>query len=102
MVIVRHTIGCGRCAAVRALSTGSSRTFAESPAAVRIAIGGNFDESSVDSYPGLLQFLREQDFADKLIKVNFKPVIRTDTPTPREHCRSPPLAAMASRSGARV
>jgi uncharacterized protein len=50
---------------------------------VRIAIGGNFDESSVDSYPGLLQFLREQDFADKLIKVNFKPVIRTDAPTPK-------------------
>jgi uncharacterized protein len=50
---------------------------------VRIAIGGNFDESSVDSYPGLLQFLREQDFADKLVKVNFKPVIRTDAPTPK-------------------
>ncbi len=43
---------------------------------VRIAIGGNFDESSVDSYPALLQFLREQDFADKLVKVNFKPIVR--------------------------
>ncbi len=32
----------------------------------RISIGGNFDESSVDSYPALLDFLREQDFADKL------------------------------------
>jgi uncharacterized protein len=45
---------------------------------VRIAIGGNFDESSADSFPALLQFLSEQDFADKLVKVNFKPVIRTD------------------------
>jgi uncharacterized protein len=50
---------------------------------VRIAIGGNFDETSVDSYPGLLQFLREQEFADKLVKVNFKPVIRTDSPKPK-------------------
>jgi len=45
---------------------------------VRISIGGNFDESSVDSYPALLKFLSEQDFAGKLAKVNFKPVIRTD------------------------
>ena len=43
---------------------------------VRIAIGGNFDESSVDSYPALLEFLREQEFADKLVKVNFKPIVR--------------------------
>ena len=34
----------------------------------RIAIGGNFDESSVDSYPALLDFLREQEFADKLVE----------------------------------
>src|SRR5207247_9260560 len=45
-------------------------------ALVPISIGGNFDESSADSYPALLQFLREQDFADKLVKVTFKPVIR--------------------------
>ena len=38
-----------------------------------ISIGGNFDESSVDSFPALLDFLKEQDFADKLVKVNFKP-----------------------------
>jgi uncharacterized protein len=44
----------------------------------RIAIGGNFDESSMDSFPGLLAYLREQDFAGKLAKVNFKPVVRTD------------------------
>ncbi|HXH05406.1 MAG TPA: radical SAM protein [Vicinamibacterales bacterium] len=42
----------------------------------QISIGGNFDESSVDSYPALLDFLRQQDFADKLAKVNFKPIIR--------------------------
>ena len=45
-----------------------------------IAIGGNFDETSVDSYPGLLDFLREQEFADKLVKVNFKPIIRASEP----------------------
>ena len=42
----------------------------------RISIGGNFDEESVDSYPALLDFLREQEFADKLTRVAFKPVIR--------------------------
>ena len=42
----------------------------------RIAIGGNFDESSVESYPALLDFLRAQEFADKLVHVNFKPIIR--------------------------
>ena len=46
----------------------------------RIAIGGNFDESSVDSYPALLDFLREQEFADKLAKVAFKPIIREAKP----------------------
>jgi uncharacterized protein len=47
-----------------------------------IAIGGNFDESSVDSYPALLQFLKEQDFGDKLVKVNFKPIVRASEPQP--------------------
>jgi uncharacterized protein len=46
----------------------------------RISIGGNFDESSVDSYPALLDFLREQEFADKLAKVAFKPIIREQKP----------------------
>jgi uncharacterized protein len=46
----------------------------------RISIGGNFDESSVDSYPALLDFLREQEFADKLAKVAFKPVIKPPAP----------------------
>jgi uncharacterized protein len=46
----------------------------------RISIGGNFDESSVDSYPALLDFLKEQEFADKLARVAFKPVIREPKP----------------------
>jgi uncharacterized protein len=49
----------------------------------RLSIGGNFDESSVDSYPALLQFLEEQEFADQLVKVNFKPIIRADAPKPK-------------------
>jgi uncharacterized protein len=47
----------------------------------RVAIGGNFDESSVGSYPALLDYLRAQDFGDKLVKVNFKPIIRTEPVT---------------------
>ena len=43
---------------------------------VPITIGGNFDETSVDSYPALLDFLREQDFADRISKINFKPIIK--------------------------
>jgi uncharacterized protein len=46
----------------------------------RISIGGNFDETSVDSYPALLDFLREQEFADKLGRVAFKPIIREPKP----------------------
>ena len=53
-----------------------------------IAIGGNFDESSVDSYPALLEFLREQEFAENLVKVNFKPIVRNPEP-----------AALASAKG---
>jgi uncharacterized protein len=41
-----------------------------------ISLGGNFDESSVGSYPALLDFLSEQDFATQISKVSFKPVIR--------------------------
>ncbi len=50
---------------------------------VPVAIGGNFDESSVDSYPALLDFLREQPFANKLSKVNFKPIIRNAPVSPK-------------------
>jgi uncharacterized protein len=59
----------------------------------RISIGGNFDADSVDSYPALLDFLREQEFADKLAKVNFKPIITAvqhgSTPTTVQHGATP-------------
>ncbi len=42
----------------------------------QITIGGNFDESSVDTVPALLDFLKEQEFADSLSNVFFKPIIR--------------------------
>jgi uncharacterized protein len=42
----------------------------------RIAIGGNFEMETAGSYPALLDFLKEQDFAGLLSKVAFKPVIR--------------------------
>jgi uncharacterized protein len=48
---------------------------------VPITIGGNFDESSADSYPALLDFLKEQEFADNISKINFKPIIRMPEPT---------------------
>jgi len=44
----------------------------------RISIGGNFDASSAGSYPALLDYLRAQDFGSKLVKVNFKPIVRTE------------------------
>ena len=48
----------------------------------QITIGGNFDESSVDSYPDLIRFLAAQDFAPHISRVNFKPVIREKQPAP--------------------
>ena len=42
----------------------------------RIAVGGNFEMDTADSYPALLDFLAAQDFAPRLSKVTFKPVIR--------------------------
>jgi uncharacterized protein len=45
----------------------------------KIAVGGNFDVDTVDSYPALLDFLAEQDFASQLSRVTFKPVIREKT-----------------------
>ncbi|CAN5671970.1 geopeptide radical SAM maturase [soil metagenome] len=41
-----------------------------------ISLGGNFDESSVGSYPALLDFLAAQEFAPHIARVAFKPVIR--------------------------
>jgi len=47
---------------------------------VPITIGGNFDEASADSYPALLDFLQQQDFAPYINKSNFKPVLRAPEP----------------------
>jgi uncharacterized protein len=47
-----------------------------------VAIGGNFDEGSADSFSALLDYLSQQEFADKLVNVNFKPIVR-DEKTPR-------------------
>jgi uncharacterized protein len=60
---------------------------------IRVAIGGNFDASSAASYPALLQFLSEQEFAKTLAKVNFKPVIRTPVPAPKGVLKLTPVAA---------
>jgi uncharacterized protein len=45
----------------------------------QIAVGGNFEMETADSYPALLDFLAAQDFAPRLSKVTFKPVIREKT-----------------------
>jgi len=65
---------------------GGQGTFDRIVAAVRevapltrIAVGGNFDVETADSYPALLDFLAAQDFAPQLSKVTFKPVIREKT-----------------------
>ena len=50
---------------------------------VPITVGGNFDEASADSYPALLDFLREQEFADKIAKINFKPIIKATPASPK-------------------
>jgi uncharacterized protein len=61
---------------------------------VKVSIGGNFDESSVDSYPALIQYLREQEFAGKLQKVSFKPIIREQQPAqPKGFIALTPVAA---------
>ena len=46
-----------------------------------ISLGGNFDESSVASYPALLDFLASQEFAPRISRVAFKPVIRDVKPS---------------------
>src|SRR5262245_20315187 len=65
----------------------------------RIAIGGNFDESSVDSYPALLEFLKAQDFADKLSKVFFKPIVRAEPVSPKGIIPLTPIAAKDKLNG---
>jgi uncharacterized protein len=61
----------------------------------RIAIGGNFDESSADSIPALLDYLRAQDFGDKLVKVNFKPIIRNEPVAAKGIIRLTPVGSGA-------
>lgn len=46
----------------------------------KIAIGGNFDLDTADRYPALLDFLQSESFADQLVKVSFKPVVRAPEP----------------------
>ena len=48
----------------------------------RVSIGGNFDMETADSYPALLDFLAAQEFADKLTRVSFKPIIREKQAVP--------------------
>jgi len=65
----------------------------------KISVGGNFDESSVDSFPALLDFLKSQDFADKLAKVFFKPIIRTEPVSARGIIPLTPVAAKDAFKG---
>jgi uncharacterized protein len=61
---------------------------------IKIAVGGNFDESSMDSFTDLLDFLRDQDFADDLIKVSFKPIVRTEAPKPAQMLQATGMIAL--------
>jgi uncharacterized protein len=63
----------------------------------RIAVGGNFDESSVDTFPALLDFLHEQDFADKLSKVFFKPIVRAEPVSAKGIIPLTPVAARGAK-----
>jgi uncharacterized protein len=70
----------------------------------RIAIGGNFEMETAESYPALLDFLKEQDFAGQLSKVAFKPVIRERKAAPApaiapavKGARFIPLTALAEK-----
>jgi len=65
----------------------------------RIAVGGNFDESSVDSFPSLLEFLKSQDFADKLSKVFFKPIVRMEPVSAKGIIPLTPIAAKDAFKG---
>ena len=59
----------------------------------QVAIGGNFDERSVNSFPALLEFLKEQEFAGKLSNVTFKPVFKVDAPKPKGFIPLTPVGA---------
>jgi len=43
---------------------------------VPVTIGGNFDMDTAGRYPALLDFLKAQDFAGRIVKVAFKPIIK--------------------------
>jgi uncharacterized protein len=66
---------------------------------VRISIGGNFDESSVDSYPALLAYLKQQDFADRLSKIFFKPIVRVEPVSAKGIIPLTPVAAKDALNG---
>lgn len=64
-------------------SRGGQGTFDRIVANIRrvadktpIAIGGNFDVATADRFPALLDFLKVQEFAGRISKVAFKPVIQ--------------------------
>jgi uncharacterized protein len=47
---------------------------------VPVTIGGNFDMNTADRYPALLDFLKQQEFAGRINKISFKPIIRPARP----------------------
>jgi uncharacterized protein len=55
---------------------------------VAVTVGGNFDETTADRYPALLDFLKEQPFAPRIAKIAFKPIIKPGAP-------NPPMGALA-------
>jgi len=65
----------------------------------RIAVGGNFDESSVDTFPALLDFLSEQEFAEKLTKVFFKPIVRSEPVSAKGIIPLTPVSAKDTLNG---
>jgi len=65
----------------------------------RIAVGGNFDETSVDTFPALLDFLSEQEFAEKLTKVFFKPIVRAEPVSAKGIIPLTPVAAKDTLNG---
>ena len=66
----------------------------------RISVGGNFDETSVDSFPALLDFLRQQDFGDKLAKVFFKPIVRAEAVSAKGVIPLTPITAVRGAGAA--
>jgi uncharacterized protein len=69
---------------------------------VPVTIGGNFDMDTADRFPALLDFLKSQDFAGRVVKVSFKPVITPAAPALPAGAiplsLSGPAAAPAARS----